>query len=102
MDYEDLVAAVDVVVSKPGYGIVSECIANGTPLLFTSRGRFAEYDVMVEQMPRMLRCRHIAQEDLLAGRWRDDLEALLAQADPPERPRVDGAAIAASIIFDRM
>ena len=41
--YEDLVAASDVVVTKPGYGIVSECIANGAALLYTSRGRFAEY-----------------------------------------------------------
>ena len=54
---EDLVAAADVVVSKPGYGIVSECVANRTPLLYTSRGPFAEYDVMVAEMPRMLRCR---------------------------------------------
>ncbi|MCU1382142.1 MAG: hypothetical protein JWL71_839, partial [Acidobacteria bacterium] len=55
--YQDLVAAADVVVSKPGYGIVSECVANGTALLYTSRGRFAEYDVFVAQMPRFLRCR---------------------------------------------
>ncbi len=47
LTYPDLVAAADVVVSKPGYGIVSECIANGTPLLYTSRGRFVEYDVFV-------------------------------------------------------
>src|SRR5262249_49209701 len=53
--YEDLVAAADVVVSKPGYGIVSECVANHTPLLYTSRGRFAEYDVMLREMPRLLR-----------------------------------------------
>ena len=81
LKYEDLVAAADVVVSKPGYGIVSECVANGTALLYTSRGRFAEYDVMVAEMPRMLRCRHISREDLLAGEWRDDVEALLAQED---------------------
>jgi hypothetical protein len=102
LKYEDIVAAVDVVVSKPGYGIVSECVANRTPLLYTSRGRFAEYDVMLAEMPRMLRCRHIAQEDLLAGRWRESVDALLAQDEPPDRPRVDGAAIAASIIFDSM
>ena len=30
LTYPDLVAAADVVVSKPGYGIVSECVANGT------------------------------------------------------------------------
>lgn len=100
LKYEDLVAAADVVVSKPGYGIVSECIANGTPLLYTSRGRFAEYDLMLAEMPRWLRCRHIAQDDLLAGTWRDAVEALLAQDDPPGRPRVDGAAVAASSILD--
>ena len=97
--YEDLVAAVDVVVSKPGYGIVSECVANRTPLLYTSRGRFAEYDVMVSDMPRLLRCRFITQEDLLAGNWREAIDALLAQPEPPERPRVDGAGLAAGQIL---
>ena len=70
LTYQDLVAAADVVISKPGYGIVSECVANGTPLLYTSRGRFVEYDVFVAEMPRVLRCRFMPQDDLLAGRWR--------------------------------
>lgn len=96
--YQDLVAAADVVVSKPGYGIVSECVANHTALLYTSRGRFVEYEVFVDQMPRVLRCRFISQEDLLAGRWADGVEALLAQAPPPETPRLDGADVAAEII----
>ena len=30
--YEDLVQAVDVVFTKPGYGIISECIANDTAI----------------------------------------------------------------------
>ena len=98
--YPDLVAASDVVISKPGYGIISECIANGTALLYTSRGQFAEYDVLVAGMPRFLRCRYIAQENLLDGRWADAVEALLAQPPPPERPRVDGAAVAADVIFN--
>ena len=75
--YEDLVAAADVVVSKPGYGIVSECAANGAALLYTSRGPFAEYDIMLTEMPRILRCRYLAQEDLVAGHWRESVEALL-------------------------
>jgi L-arabinokinase len=97
--YEDLVAASDVVISKPGYGIVSECVANCAALLYTSRGRFAEYDVFVKEMPRILRCRYISQEDLLAGRWADAIDALLAQPAPLERPRVDGAEIAADEIM---
>ena len=35
-----LVGAADAVVSKPGYGIISECIANETAILYTSRGHF--------------------------------------------------------------
>lgn len=97
--YEDIVAASDVVVSKPGYGIVSDCVANGAALLYTSRGRFAEYDVFARDMPRYLRCRFISQEDLRAGRWADAVEALLAQTPPPERPRLDGADVAATQVL---
>ena len=100
--YEDLVRAVDVVVTKPGYGILSECIANHTAVVYTSRGRFVEYDLFVEEMPRVLRCRYIPQEDLLAGRWADAIESLLAQPPPPERPRLDGADVAADAIIEFM
>jgi hypothetical protein len=100
LSYPDLVAAADVVVSKPGYGIVSECLANRTALLYTSRGRFPEYDVLVEEMPRVLRCRYLAPEDFAAGRWADGVEALLAQSPPPGVARTDGAAVAADAILE--
>ena len=96
--YQDLVAAADVVVSKPGYGIVSECVANATALLYTSRGRFVEYDLIVEQMPGILRCRYLSQEDLLAGHWAEAIEGLLAQPAAPDVPAVNGAAVAAEYI----
>jgi L-arabinokinase len=98
--YPDLVAACDVVVSKPGYGIVSECIANGAALLYTDRGRFPEHQVFVAEMPRVMRCRFIAQDDLLTGRWNDAVEALLEQPPPAERIASDGADAAARIILN--
>jgi L-arabinokinase len=98
MRYEDLVAAVDVVVTKPGYGIISECIANGTPMLYTSRGNFAEYDVMVEQMPRFIRCEYIELEALLAGRWLESLERLHRKPPAPEHPETNGADVVAEMI----
>ena len=100
--YEDVVRAVDVVVSKPGYGIISECIANDTALLYTSRGRFIEYDTLVAEMPRYLRTQFIDHDDLFAGRWQHQLDALLAQPAPPERPRVDGADVAAQQLLAMM
>lgn len=96
--YEDLVAAADVVVSKPGYGIVSECIANDAALIYTPRGRFAEYDVFVREMPAILRCRPLSQQDLLAGRWSDAVAAVLSQP-AVEPPRIDGADVAAQLIL---
>ena len=98
--YEDLVRAVDVVVTKPGYGIISECLANHTALLYTSRGHFVEYDVLVAAMPRFLRAAFIDHADLFAGRWRTHLDALLAQPAPPEQPATNGAAAAAARILE--
>jgi L-arabinokinase len=99
--YEDLVAAVDVVLTKPGYGIVSECIANETALVYTSRGRFPEYDVFVREMPRYLRCAFISPEDLRAGRWIRALGAARTQP-APARTRTDGAEVAVKTILEML
>jgi len=98
--YEDLVAAVDVVMTKPGYGIIAECVANDTALVYTSRGHFVEYDVLVREMPRWLRCAFISNEELLAGRWQPSLDAVLTRPAAPERIGVDGAELAAELIRD--
>ena len=98
--YEDVVKAVDVVVTKPGYGIIAECAANDTAILYTSRGQFAEYDVLVEGMPRYLRTRFVDQSTLLAGHWKPALDALLAQPEPSERADVTGAEVAAELLLD--
>jgi L-arabinokinase len=97
--YEDLVAAADVVVSKPGYGIVSECIANGAALLYTSRANFIEQEILLREMPDALRCRPIATDRFLEGHWWDDIEALLQQPAPLVRPDVHGASVAADAIL---
>jgi L-arabinokinase len=99
--YEDLVGAVDVVASKPGYGIISECAANGTALLYTDRGRFCEYDVLVREMPQLLDTAFIEQDDLLAGRWREPVETLLARPPRAAAPAA-GAATAADWLSDRL
>jgi L-arabinokinase len=93
--YEDVVRAVDVVITKPGYGIISECVANGTAMVYTSRGHFIEYDVLVREMPRYLRCAYLSNEDLAAGRWRAALDAAVDAPPPPEHPRTDGADVIA-------
>jgi hypothetical protein len=69
-------------------------------MLYTSRGHFREYDLLVREMPRYLRCRFIPQADLLAGRWREALHALAAQPPAPETMAADGADQAAGVLTD--
>src|SRR4029079_8733129 len=76
LTYTDLLAAADVVATKLGYGIVSECIANKVALLYTLRRRFAAQDVVIAGMPSFVRCRAIDREALRAGQWAGDLASL--------------------------
>ena len=93
--FADLVRGADAVVTKPGYGIITDAIANEAALLYTSRGEFVEYDVLVKEMPRYLRVRFIEQDDLRSGNWREGLDSLLNQPAPPETPALNGAEVAA-------
>jgi L-arabinokinase len=99
LHYADLVRAADVVVTKPGYGIISEAIANDTAVLYTSRGRFPEYEVLVREMPRYLRTQFIDRDDLLDGNWGPALTNLLNQPPPSEKPALNGAEVVADEIL---
>ena len=100
--HEDVVAAVDVVVTKPGYGIISECAANDTALLYTDRGHFIEYDVLVREMPRYVRCAYLPQAKILTGHWQAALDQLIAAPGPAARQAVDGADVAARWILAQL
>ena len=76
----------------------SECIANDTAILYTSRGHFVEYEVLVAEMPRYLRCGFIDHDDLFAGRWQEALDRMLAQPAPLEKPATNGAEVMAGMI----
>jgi hypothetical protein len=96
--YEDLVGAVDVVATKPGYSIIAECAANDAAVLYTSRGRFIEYDTLVREMPRYVRCEFIPNEDLTSGRWQAALDRLMAKGKPTP-PDVTGAEVVANVLL---
>ena len=102
VSYTDLLAASDVVVSKIGYGIVSECIASHVPLLYTRRGRFVEQEVFERELPEVLRCRHIDAQDLREGDWSEAVAALLAQPAPTQVMPTNGAEVVADRILSLM
>ncbi len=98
VSYEDLVRTSDVVVTKPGYGIVAECIANGTPMIYTPRGRFAEYACLTAGVEAHIPHAVISNADLYAGRWKEALEVVFAQPRRDAQVDTNGAAVAAGLL----
>lgn len=92
VDYVSLLAACDAVVTKPGYGIVAECLANRVPVLYTDRGPFREYPVLVHALETLGRARYVPRDDLRRGSLGPHVEALLAQRTPWATLPLDGAA----------
>ncbi len=97
--YVDLLRAVDIIVTKPGYGIVADVISQQVPILYTDRGEFPEYPMLVTALHELATADFIAQNDLLSG----DLEPYLSRLLSKERhwPSVglDGANVAAGRIL---
>lgn len=102
LSFQDLVKAADAVVTKPGYGIVSDCIANRTPILYTSRDDFLEYHALVDGIKRYAHGHFVAREDLLGGRWVRHLDALLSTEHRWPQVATNGAEVAARKILQAM
>jgi hypothetical protein len=99
-DYVSLLAACDVVVTKPGYGVVADCLANRVALLFTDRGPFREYDVLARALPTLGRAGYVPRVDLLAGRLGPYLDALLESGAPWTEQSMDGARCVARRVLE--
>ncbi|PLX96993.1 MAG: hypothetical protein C0621_00950 [Desulfuromonas sp.] len=100
--YPDLVAAADVVITKPGYGIISECIANKTAVLYTSRGDFREEPLLIEGLERYARSLFIENEDLRQGAWFPLLDQLLTLPVPEGSLATNGAKVTAQFLLESL
>jgi Glycosyl transferase family 1 len=97
--YEDLVRAVDVVVTKPGYGIVADVISHQVRVLYTSRGEFAEYPYLTRALDERATAEFIPQDQLLSGNLVPYLTRLLSKKESWPAVPLDGAAVTAAKIL---
>jgi hypothetical protein len=100
LGYVDLVAAADAVVTKPGYGIVSDCLGSATAIVYTDRGDFPEYPILVEQMTPLLPCAYVTHEQLRTGDIASALESVCDRPVPPP-PDLGGAEAVARRLLER-
>lgn len=98
LSFTDLLASVDEVLTKPGYGTFTEAACNGTPVLYQRRADWPEQDCLIDWLQTHDRCREVSAERLQDGELGGEIDALLALPAPP-RPQPDGALQAARRIL---
>jgi L-arabinokinase len=95
MAHSDLVASVDCVVSKLGYGILGECLANGTPIVYPPRRGFAEFAALEAGITDWEGGRRLSEAEFLGVEWGSVLANIPARGTLTPQPAPGGAAIAA-------
>jgi UDP:flavonoid glycosyltransferase YjiC (YdhE family) len=92
--YEDLIASADALIGKIGYGVVSQCRVNGTPLIYLPREDFAEFPVLERAVQEWGHGYRLSPEESRDLEWQGVLEEIFVKERP--KPAVsEGAKICA-------
>lgn len=98
MPFSDVLASADAVISKPGFGILSDCIVNEKPLIYADRTNFLEYPILEKAIRKYLRYLHIPAEKLYGGHLRESLDLIWDRPAPELTMLGGGDRIAAERI----
>lgn len=88
--YPDLLTACDAVLTKPGYGILSEAYFANTPILYTDRGDFIEYSYLVASMKKFHKSEYLSHSDLYSLNLHTFMENLAVKKIEPKEVLWDG------------
>ncbi len=95
--YEDLVASAEVMVTKIGYGVVSQGLINGTPLIYLPREDFAEFPVLEKAVREWGHGYRLSKEDYRGLKWEGVLEEVSRRERPKPAPSTGGKICAREI-----
>lgn len=85
--FSDLLASVDAVIGKPGYGTFVECACQGMPMLYAARPGWPEQEPLVRWLRTHGRAAEVSDAALRSGDLAAALQALWSQpAKPPVQP----------------
>lgn len=94
LSFKDVLASVDAVLTKPGYGTFAEAACGGVPLLYLTRADWPETPYLVDWLQRNGACREVSRAELESGELHGALRELWGMPLPP-RPNANGAEEAA-------
>lgn len=92
--FTDLLASVDAVITKPGYGTFTEAACNAVPVLYQRREDWPEQDCLIDWLYANARCLEVSADRLQSGDIAGPLEALWAMPQV-KAPQASGADVAA-------
>lgn len=101
MDFGDLLASCDVLLSKPGYGSFVEAACSGTPVLYVDRPDWPESPTLVEWLQRHGSCAEVSRTQLEQGVLAQELTDLLRRPHPLP-PLASGADEAADWLLRKL
>ena len=87
--FKTLMASVDLIMTKPGYGTLVEAVALRTPLVYVRRYNFADEQPLVDYLHRYGRGVELSLDAFAHGHWEESLQR--AQSLPPSSEYVPPA-----------
>jgi hypothetical protein len=96
-DFADMLASVDAVISKPGYGTFVEAACNGIPILYVQREDWPEAQHLSAWLATHGRANAISRRRLMRGEFIDEL-ASLWRRQAPVPPLASGAEEAVEVL----
>lgn len=97
LDFSDVLASCDVLLTKPGYGSFVEAACAGVPVLYVRREAWPEQDVLIAWLEQQGLCAELGATQLQTGAFGQDL-LLLLQQKKPERVAPVGTLAAAQYV----
>jgi len=79
LDFSDIMASVDIVLTKTGYGMVVESAVNQTPLFYVARADWPEHDIMLKWCKDNNNVLEIDRVEFERGLTEDKIDMLLSQ-----------------------
>ncbi len=103
LDFSDMMASVDIVLTKTGYGMVVESAVNQTPLFYVARADWPEHDIMLKWCKGNNNVLEIDRVEFEQGLTEDKINMLFSQPSKNKVFEVEkGAEICASHILSLM
>jgi hypothetical protein len=93
--FKTLMASVDIIMTKPGYGTLVEAVALRTPMVYVRRYNFADEQPLVDYLHRYGRGVELSMDDFVKGQWAAALQKVGDLPAPTATPSPSGAEEAA-------